>query len=450
MNTWQDLFVLCGISSGFIGNHGIELNQLGDQHKALLLEALKTSEIKYLISDNKLMMESDPLSITEWMSILEKTFNTRESWFKALDESQLIWIDPYMIGIVAQLNRLGYVTNYSCSGHGRREGSVAFRDHRISEICTLFNSIGAKFEVVHSVKGCPQINFPRSDETLLPFYALRLAKTQKKIAFCINPDLGQSDPAAKVLKELLELPGKSGEEHKVREYLLYNLAGMVDSLVVDQLGNIYGFKKYGFKGQTVLLSAHMDIYDDFNTECKIEIIDEIWRRPGEILGADDRAGVAMLLMLLNDLEYTGFDGTIKFAFTVQEECGRAGASAIPKRFLADIDFAIVLDRRGSGDLVTNCNGVRYCSKEFENRVEKVVSNLSLNSTFKPVTGGISDITVWSSYGIESVNVSIGFYNEHTEFEYLNYIEWSNTRSFIYRLIRNLDIDSELKCCAALS
>jgi len=62
----------------------------------------------------------------------------------------------------------------------------------------------------------------------------------------------------------------------------------------------------------------------------------IWTRNLGILGADDRAGVALILNTLMDLCFNKHRGTIKVALTVEEEIGQHGAENIDKTFFSDV------------------------------------------------------------------------------------------------------------------
>ncbi|MFV0246799.1 MAG: M42 family metallopeptidase [Mycoplasmatales bacterium] len=61
----------------------------------------------------------------------------------------------------------------------------------------------------------------------------------------------------KFVKELADLPGTSGDEYRVKNYLKQNLKG-VDSFIEDGLGGIVGVLDSGKKGKNILVLAHMD------------------------------------------------------------------------------------------------------------------------------------------------------------------------------------------------
>lgn len=90
-----------------------------------------------------------------------------------------------------------------------------------------------------------------------------------------------------------------------------------------------------------------------------------------ILGADDRAGIAIIMNILKELNQRDFTGTLKITFTVEEEIGQYGAEKIDSSFFDDVDCAISLDRRHASDIVTRNGYQDYCSPEFGQFFERV-------------------------------------------------------------------------------
>lgn len=60
-----------------------------------------------------------------------------------------------------------------------------------------------------------------------------------------------------LLKELSETPGAPGFEEKIREVVIREISPFVDTISVDNMGNIHGFRK-GKESKKVMLAAHMD------------------------------------------------------------------------------------------------------------------------------------------------------------------------------------------------
>jgi len=61
----------------------------------------------------------------------------------------------------------------------------------------------------------------------------------------------------KLLKKISELPGASGFEQKIREFIIKEIKNLVDDIKIDNLGNIIAIKK-GNESKKVMVAAHMD------------------------------------------------------------------------------------------------------------------------------------------------------------------------------------------------
>ncbi len=159
----------------------------------------------------------------------------------------------------------------------------------------------------------------------------------------------------------------------------------------------------------ILLVAHMDtvfavppkrlIYN--NKEDKIF-------NPDGGLGGDDRCGVYAIMRLLE--EYRPH-----VLFTEDEEIGCIGAKkAVDKLPKPKVKYIIELDRRGSNDCVFYECG----NDDFMDYVELF--------GFETNYGTCSDISVLGSvWDIAAVNLSSGYYHEHTKKEYVVFNELLN-------------------------
>src|SRR3954462_13878011 len=61
-----------------------------------------------------------------------------------------------------------------------------------------------------------------------------------------------------LFKTLTELPGASGNEHLVRNFMRDQLSQYADEIVQDKLGSIFGVKKGNQNGPTIMVAGHMD------------------------------------------------------------------------------------------------------------------------------------------------------------------------------------------------
>jgi di/tripeptidase len=160
----------------------------------------------------------------------------------------------------------------------------------------------------------------------------------------------------------------------------------------------------------VLLVAHMDtvITTPNQMICYDEESDMIYSPQG-VLGGDDRCGVYAILKLLEKHRP-------HILFTEDEEIGGIGAikasNTLPK---PDVKYIVEFDRRGKKDCVFYECG----NQDFIDYVKTF--------GFKEDFGTFSDISILGEvWDIASVNLSCGYYNEHTKKEYIIFHELEKT------------------------
>lgn len=126
--------------------------------------------------------------------------------------------------------------------------------------------------------------------------------------------------------ELVALPSTSGHEEQVRAYLEQRLSRLGLVSQVDDAGNLIA--TLSGEGHPVLLNAHMDRVPP-GLAHKPVLRDGVLYSDGTTnLGADDAAGLAIVLEILTRLvEERAPHPPLVIVFTVQEEIGLRGASA---------------------------------------------------------------------------------------------------------------------------
>lgn len=233
--------------------------------------------------------------------------------------------------------------------------------------------------------------------------------------------------------KLLNIHGVSGNEKPVRDYLKPILTSLMDTVTVDNHGNLLADKKCGNgNGATIMLSAHMDTVKGVLSDREvIETEDGLFMSSKGALGADDRAGIAIILTVLRNLKNLNFDGHVKVAFSREEEIGCIGSTKIDKDWYKDVDLAIVVDRRGNRDIVVGC-GMAFCSDSVGYFMEDVAKMADME--WNCVEGGISDAVTFAENGVNSINLSAGYYNEHTNTEYASLSEMRDTVKLILQTI----------------
>jgi len=353
-----------------------------------------------------------------WSSIgQEQLFNPKT------EELPYYAFDPYIRGIVRWMNELGMMTRMCCDGHGEGRAYVEMdefltgRQMRLLKLCIPTDS-SIRVRFLKSSRGHKVIfDYTQAEQNELLGIAETLFKMANDEEYIWLLELEQFKHR---MFEWLEVPGESGREQKVRRRLTSSLRKLTDEQQIDEAGNLLATVRHG-EGPTILLSAHMDTVERIKRGRVIHQEGTILTSSEGILGADDRAGIAAILELLERLPRTNFSGTIKVAFTVEEETGLCGARGIDQEFIRDVDAAIVLDRRGTRDIVTGCRGMfDFCEASYGELFERAGRLVGMDDWEATRNGGLSDAKIFAEFGIASVNLSIGYRDEHTDFEEVDY------------------------------
>jgi tripeptide aminopeptidase len=360
----------------------------------------------------------DQITDEDFISFLQESAKTINSPGRGmlidpvLGDLPITDFDTYIRGVIRWMNELGISTFGSCNGHGRGEARIFLTKYpNGKQIALMKAAIPPSLRIRIEGKNI-RVTYPKKGQSLVLDFAENLYQVWKTPSFLKNL---QENHFKGLLLECLNVPGVSTDESRFRSRVRNKLSSLIDHSFIDRKGNLLGFVELG-DGPTILLSAHLDMVEEI-AEGR-EIIEEgsILRSSEGILGADDRAGVAAILEILSRVKKTNFSGTLKVAFTVEEEIGCQGSRGIDQDFIEDVDAVIVIDRRGNRDIVTSwSNNVPFCPEEYGRLFEQAGELAGMND-WKITPGGISDAKVFAEYGIPSVNLSAGYQNEHKETE----------------------------------
>lgn len=185
---------------------------------------------------------------------------------------------------------------------------------------------------------------------------------------------------------------------------------------VDEFGNIYF--EMGESSKTLFV-AHVDTVHRGGGRQKVVYdsnIKTLYKDDGEPLGADDGAGVWLLIEMMR----AGVSGT--YIFTQGEEVGGLGAKYLAKTypdFLRGFDRAIAFDRRGKCDVITHQGWSRCCSEKFAETLSFSL-NYEMDAWYVADDGGIyTDTKEFTHLIPECTNISVGYAHEHTGNETLD-------------------------------
>jgi len=183
----------------------------------------------------------------------------------------------------------------------------------------------------------------------------------------------------------------------------------------DAIGNLHVDTRMTKEHRTLFV-AHVDTVHRKEGPNKIRQTDTHWYADGAALGADDGAGVAMLMHLL----HAGVHAY--YVFTQGEECGGIGATHLAKHereLLSEFDRAIAFDRRGIDSVITHQGRGRCCSDAFGDALSAALNADDTLMYLPDNTGVYTDTAEFIDIIPECTNISVGYYSEHSDKESLD-------------------------------
>jgi len=191
-----------------------------------------------------------------------------------------------------------------------------------------------------------------------------------------------------------------------------------ENLIKDEVGNWY--LEIG-KSET-MFCCHLDTA----AHKKEKVIHDIFRTTAgdvgigttgnTILGADDKAGVVLLMKLIEN----NIPGL--YYFFVGEEVGRVGSGGIYKKNeekFKKYKRCIAFDRRDYGSIITRQMGRICCSNEFTDALIEQFNKVSKLKFENDPTGIYTDSATFMDTIPECTNLSVGYFNEHSVEEVIN-------------------------------
>jgi hypothetical protein len=193
-----------------------------------------------------------------------------------------------------------------------------------------------------------------------------------------------------------------GKEHELFDLLPQNLE-------MDEFGNL--FTKIGTSD--VMFTSHLDTATSVYTKVKHQFDQNIIKTDGTtILGADDKAGVTIMLHMIEN-QIPGL-----YYFFLGEEVGCVGSKKVAEKHKIEkfdyINKVISFDRRGTDSVITYQAGARCCSDKFGEELSKQLNLAESTFNYKnDPTGVYTDSAQFVRIYAECTNISVGYYSEHT-------------------------------------
>lgn len=215
--------------------------------------------------------------------------------------------------------------------------------------------------------------------------------------------------------------GSSGDI-TFRTWLAAELKKLKCTSRVAHLGNIIA--QVG-KKSTTLFSCHTDTVHNMNeSNTKQELFYDpdfghifiADKKSSTCLGADDGVGVWIMLCMIA----AGVQGT--YVFHVGEEKGGVGARGMldkERPFLEQFDRSIAFDRPGTHEVICTQGGTACASETFGNQLAGMLNQAGLDYEISH-KGVFTDNKIYATVIPENVNLGVGYYNQHSTSEYLDY------------------------------
>jgi len=175
----------------------------------------------------------------------------------------------------------------------------------------------------------------------------------------------------------------------------------------DEHGNYY----YKIGESRTAFTCHLDTACSEQVGVVHVIEGDIIKTDGRsILGADDKAGMTILLYMI-EKNVPGL-----YCFFIGEEVGCIGSGLAAKDdMFKNYDRMISFDRRGTTSIITHQSSSRTCSDDFGKQLAKSYNKHGLSMSIDN-TGVYTDSAEFTYVIPECTNISVGYYSEHRKEE----------------------------------
>lgn len=178
-----------------------------------------------------------------------------------------------------------------------------------------------------------------------------------------------------------------------------------EDLQKDVHGNYY----YQIGESRTIFASHLDTATKVSAKVNHVFDGDIIKTDGTtVLGADDKAGVTVMLWMMNH-KVPGL-----YYFFIGEEVGCIGSGLAAKYgdFKGKYDRIISFDRKGTNSVITYQSSSRSCSDDFAKQLAKELNKSGLSYKLDD-TGVYTDSAEFVDVIPECTNLSVGYYSEHT-------------------------------------
>ena len=284
--SWSDFLIMSGIISGAavpnVNENVITWNY--DDQKHRVEKHLEIMGINFSVDNESIKILDPQLEFDQIDPLLRRDYKGGRENGEPNIVRNISYVEPPIRGVVVQLNRLGLPTIGSCAGHTQQDRRtppwVAFSNRNDAQVALeLFKSLSipVDYYFLDSL-------YMKVTTDVLYRLALRLSEI-RSIDHVRNNIL---DLRKKTLFNLLQIPGETGNEGAVRDYVISELNNLRTKwrrldFSVDFEGNILGsinpYRKMGRgtgranqgPSKKMMLAAHLDVVREFSPADKLVV-----------------------------------------------------------------------------------------------------------------------------------------------------------------------------------
>lgn len=236
----------------------------------------------------------------------------------------------------------------------------------------------------------------------------------------------------KNLKDVMSVQTASYNVKLMNKYIKDFVKGVPDCTIYKNQGNLYVTR--GEADLYPCVVAHTDTVHDIHKEFTIQrhkdvlyAINEKIERVG--IGGDDKVGVFIALEILRTTPIC------KVAFFRDEEMGCVGSRLADMTFFEDVSLVLQCDRQGYSDFVNNIFWSDMFGEDFSQAVAPLLDKYDRVES----DGGMTDVWQLTENGLEvaCANMSCGYYDPHTNNEFIVISQVFRTLDFVDELLNTL-------------
>lgn len=233
------------------------------------------------------------------------------------------------------------------------------------------------------------------------------------------------------LENILRVQSESFNQWRMFKHIIYRLKAIEGVTLYVDNGNIYATKGIALVYPCVV--AHMDTVHDIAEDLtlltvgnKITGFNTVTMRQTGV-GGDDKVGIYIALECMEMFD------NMKVALFRDEEVGCMGSMRADLDFFEDCSFVLQCDRQGNSDFITSASGTKLSSKQFQKTIKGIVSKYG----YKYAYGMMTDVMQLKDDGLEisCANMSCGYWNPHTAYEYVNIDDVNKCMNMVVEIIQ---------------